>query len=169
MELLPNEYVMYHAAGLCRFKEIVRRCFDGKTQRDYIVLEPEDSDKSIYYVPCDTADKRLRRLMTKEEIYALIDSIPDIAPCECGDRNENKLIFSSVLKSDDCEKIISLIKSLYLKREDRLSRGGHLTAAEENAMKAAEHTVYQEFAAVLDIAPESVKDFIAERIEGRRK
>ncbi len=168
MQLLPNEYVMYQAAGICRFKEIVKRCFDGKTQREYIVLVPEASDKSTYYIPCDMADKKLRKLMTRDEIYALIDSIPDIAPCKCGNRNENKIIFSSIMKSDDCEQIISLIKSLYLKQEGKQSSGGHLSATEENAMKAAENIVYQEFAIVLGISPDSVKDFISERIEGRK-
>lgn len=169
MQLLPEECVMYSAAGVCRFKEIVKRCFDGKNEREYMVLVPYASDKSTYYVPCDMADKKLRKLMSKEEIYALIDSIPDIEPCLCGDRNENKLIFNTVMKSDNCEKIFSLIKSLYLKQEDKPSSGGHLSATEENAMKAAEHMVYQEFAAVLGIAPENVKEFIAGRIENRQK
>lgn len=165
MQLLPNEYVVYHAAGICRFKEIVKRSFDGKNQREYIVLVPEASDKSTYYVPCDMADQKLRKLMTKEEIYALIDSIPDIAPCKCGNRSENKLIFNSIIKSDDCRQIISLIKSLHAKQKGKKSSGGHLSASEESAMKAAENMVHREIAIVLGISPDRVVDFISERIE----
>ena len=43
--------------------------------------------------------------------------------------------------------------------------GKKLAAADEKAMKAAESMVCQEFSAVLGISPESVTEFIGERIE----
>lgn len=161
-----DEYVMYGSCGICLYKGIEERCFDGKAIHEYIILAPLGNERSLYYVPQDMADVKIRKLMSAEKIYSLIDEIPCIEPCSCGDKNERKAFFSSVLKSDDAERIIALIKSLYLKQQDRSRSGKRLSGSEEAAMKSAERMIYQEIGLVLGIEPDKVKDFIAERIEG---
>lgn len=165
MDFALNEYVMYGAAGICRFEGVVKRCFDGKTEHEYLTLVPVDIKKSVYYVPKKVMKTKVRKLLTKDEVFSLIDSIPEIEPCFVPERNERKVLFSNVLKSDDIEQIMALLKTLYMNQEKKVKSGKQLSAMEDTAMKTAENIIFQEFALVLDIEPDSVKNFIATRIE----
>lgn len=166
MNFKLDEHVMYSSGGICIYKGTAEKCFDGKTKHEYIVLAPIENERSLYYVPENMAQQKIRKLMTREEIISLIDEIPSIEPCSCGEKNDRKALFSSVLKSDDAERIISLIKSLYLRQQNRSRSGKRLSGSEEAAMKNAEKMIYQEIGLVLGIKQEMVKDYICERIEG---
>lgn len=165
MAFCNGEYVMYGTAGVCRISGSEKRSFDGVHSIEYCRLIPYGSENSTYYVPMDTLDTKVRKLITRDEIEAVIAHIPDIATCRNSDNSQRKAIFGDLLKSDDYEKIFCLIKSVYEQRKKRESCGKKLAAADEKAMKAAESMVCQEFSAVLGISPESVTDFIGERIE----
>lgn len=155
-----GEYVVYNSAEICLIDSIVKRSFDGVNEIEYFKLIPINTSKSSYYIPCENCDSKLRPLLTKDEIYSLIDDMPNISAQWWEDKNERKNIFHSVLKSDDYHKIITMIHSLYVKRE----KGEKLLLADQRAMKEAEHLIFQEFAFVLKLDENEVESFIDERL-----
>ncbi len=165
MNYAADDYVVYGTAGVCQIAGIETKSFDGVHEDKYCKLVPVQATGSTYYVPENTLDSKVRKLLSKDEIYTIIDNMPNIEPKWCNDRNERKQIFNAVLKSDDYEKIICMIKSLHAQKEKRISGGKRLSSNDEKTMKLAENLMYQEFAMVLGIDKDDVLQFIIDRLE----
>ena len=72
-----NEYVSYGTSGVCKIESLEQRSFDGEHEESYYKLRPLDNSNSTFYVPIDRAAERLRPLLTKEQIYQLIDEMAE--------------------------------------------------------------------------------------------
>ena len=141
-EYTPNEYVSYGTSG--------------------------GNGNSTYYVPVERAADRLRPLLTKEQIYGLIDEMADVDFSEtewCSNSRERRGIFQNILHSDDYKEMMQMMHTLYQQQERKRRSGHRLAAADEAAMHAAENRMYQEFGIVLDIQPEQVHSFIMKRMD----
>ena len=160
-----GEYVVYGAGEICCVEEITERCFDGVNKIKYYKISPEEYRNSAYYVPVDNAVKEIRRVLTKEEILEIIDSIPQAEAVWYSDKNERKNYFESVLRSDDFTSLVGMIKAIYEERKRRSDDGKKLIAADERAFSTAEHIIHGEFAFVLGIPEAQIGSFIRERIE----
>ena len=127
-----------------------------------------DSSKgSTYYIPSDDYEEKIRRLLSKEEIYALIEEMPNAEAQWCEDRNQRKNQFISVLKSDNYHELISMMRTIYVQREEQVSKGKKLLAADEKAMREAERLMHHEFAFVLGIDEEDIGKFIEDKISAK--
>lgn len=162
MEYRSGEYVMYGAAGICRIDGREMRSFDGVHEVEYCRLIPYGEGSSVYFVPLDTLESKVRRLHSREEVLAFIDSIHDIEPLWTENAAERRRLFGSMLKSDDYSKIFCLLKLLYSHKH---SAGKKLASADEWLMKAAEGLVSQEFSLVLGIRPDEVESFITAKVD----
>ncbi|MBR4096482.1 MAG: hypothetical protein IKK42_04165 [Oscillospiraceae bacterium] len=160
-----NEYVVYGSGEICCIEEITERCFDGVHKIKYYKITPKEYRNSAYYVPVENAEKEIRRLLTKEEILEIIDSIPQAEAVWYTDKNERKSYFESVLRGDDFTRLVGMIKAIYEERQKRSSDGKKLIASDERAFSAAEHIIHGEIAFVLGIPEAEVGCFIRDRIE----
>lgn len=159
-----GEYVVYCSGEICRVDERSERCFDGVSKKEYCKLTPVDTVNSAYYIPSEYLESKARRLLTKDEIYQIIDGMPAATGVWYSDKHERKDRFEEILRSDDISVIVGMIKSIYDERS-KLSQGGkRLVAADERALTAAEHLINREFAFVLGIKESDVNDFIQKRL-----
>ncbi len=163
-----GEFVVYGSGEICRIEEVVERCFDGVHRNNYYKIVPEEYRNSAYYVPVESAEKEIRRILTKEEVYEIIDSIPQAESVWYSDRNERKSYFESVLRSDDFTRLVGMIKAIYEERQKRSDDGRKLIAADERAFSAAEHIFHSEIAFVLGIPESEAGNYIRERIEKKQ-
>lgn len=157
-----GEYVMYGTAGICRIDGRERRSFDGVHEVEYCRLIPCGAEGSVYFIPSDTLESKVRRLLSREKVLSLIDSIPHIEPQWTANAAERRELFGQMLKSDDYSKILCLLKSLYSHKH---GAGKKLASADERLMKTAEGLVDQEFSIVLGIRPDELESFIAARTD----
>ena len=164
MAFSNGEYVMYGTSGICRIDGSEKKCFDGVHTAEYIRLIPYSSESSTYYIPADTIDAKVRRLITEDEIYNIIKRIPTIEITWDNDNLKRREMFTELLKSDNYDQLFCLIKSVYDQRQKRQASGKKLASADEKALKTAEHLMCQEFSVVLGIKPEEVTDFITNKI-----
>lgn len=160
-----GDYVVYCSGEICRVAEKTERCFDGIEKKEYCKLIPLDTVNSTYYVPAENMADKTRRILTREEILGIIDSMPAAEGVWCIDKNERKSYFEALLKSDDFSGIVGMMKSIYDEREKRSVNGKRLIAADERAFTAAEHMLHREFAFVLGIKESEVSGFIRGRLE----
>lgn len=160
-----GEYVIYGSGEICCIEEITERCFDGINKIRYYKIAPKEYRNSAYYVPVASAEKEIRRLLTKEEVLEIIDSIPQAEAVWYADKNERKSYFEAVLHGDDFSRLVGMIKAIYEERKKRSNDGKKLIAADERAFSAAEHIIHGEFAFVLGIPESEVGNYIRERIE----
>ncbi len=171
MNIQIGSYVMYGKSGVCRVEDIRKETF-GKDSADYYILKPVFDKMSTIYVPVNNPalQQNMRQVLTPEEIYALIRSMPELEDSQwIHDPRERNAFFKDVLQRGDRGELIQIIKTLYHHQKDATSHGKKLHAADDAIMKKAEKMLYDEFALVLCIAPDEVVPFITEQIHCTEK
>ncbi|MBR3629939.1 MAG: CarD family transcriptional regulator [Oscillospiraceae bacterium] len=173
MNLQINDYVVYKSAGVCQVISEETQSPDGITEILYYKLKPLGDPNSTYYIPVSTADHKLRRLLSREEVLNLIDTMPRSADDEstilsenCRERREQ---YSKIMKGDDQKALVQMISSLYFRKLDTEASGKRLSSMDDTAMRNAESLMFQEFGVVLGMKPEEVRDFIARRVNAMQQ
>ena len=160
-----NDCVVYARTGVCKIVDIRKEKFGGHENQMYYVLQPVHSEKSTVYSPIGRNLEKFREIMTIEEVYELIKSIPDekiIWIENAQDRNEK---FGEILKEGSQRDLLKLINTMYFHRDDQLLIGKRLHVADDRIMKDAERLLYDEFAYVLNIKPNEVLLFISGELD----
>ena len=64
---------------------------------------------------------------------------------------------------------IVIIKTIYIRKQARLSHGKKTTATDERYLKLAEDHLYSEFSMLLDIPKEHMADYIEQRVHQQKE
>ena len=162
-----NDVVVYGAQGVCEIIGIDEKRVNGEVKQ-YLVLKPKDDKGVTCFVPTwnEKAMGKMRKVMTREEVNAIIDSIPSQEPSWIANENERKDTYKKILTSGDQAAIISMIQALYLHRKEREADGRRLHMTDERFMKDAEQLLYNEWQYVLNVDKAGLMDYIFHRIEG---
>lgn len=160
-----NDEVMYSPYGICIILEIAVRDFSGEPM-EYYILRPVGDSKNTFYVPTQNENltSQMRPVLTREEINELISVMPDDNEIYIDDSNRRRDEYQRILRDGDRHELVRLIKTLYLRRQDRKEQRKKLLSAEEHTLRNAENLLYDEFAYVLGIPREQVITYIREHI-----
>ena len=105
--------------------------------------------------------------MTSQEAYELIDRIPDIPELNISNDKLRDQKYREVVKSIEPESWLSVIKTTYLRKKDRLEKGKKNTVADENYLKLAEKMLLSELCLVLGKEKVEVNNLITESVNRR--
>ena len=154
-------YVLYGKTGVCLIKE---KIIMGGGQ--YYVLNPIGDSRSSVYVPCDNdmLVARMRPLLSREEIDALLSAADEVKREWVDDRNERALMYRTVTGSGDRKELVRLLVCLMRKRQERIALGKRLSSMDENVLQECVRLVQEEFSMVLGIDAKDVGPYIQERL-----
>lgn len=162
-----NEYVIYGSEGVCVVESIGHPAIAGlDASREYYTLSPVYRTGKIY-TPVDSTI-RMRKALTKEEAQKVIDGIEQIS-CALDVPRDNKLanlFYKELITSYECEKLISIIKYVFLKQREFLTIKKNMPAVDLKYCRIAEDMLYNEFGFALGISPKDVKGYILKCCEG---
>ena len=102
--------------------------------------------------------------MTKQESDALINEMEEIDALRIGDEKRREEIYKETMRTCDCKEWVRIIKTLYSRKMDRLSRGKKVTSSDERYLQMAEENLFGELAFSLQMPKEKVGEFIGEKI-----
>lgn len=161
-----NDTILYGKYGVCKIENIVTENFTGKSM-DYYLLKPAYSDNTVIYVPieCEKLVSKMKKVLSVEEINNLINEVKNTVPIWYDNEKVRKEKYNDIISEGDRVKILQLINTLYINKQERKSMGKKMYVSDEKIMKAAEKLIYEEFAVVLNIKPEEVVPYIIEKIE----
>lgn len=161
-----NDVVIYGSLGVCEIISIDDRKIDG-TIKKYFVLRPNNDKNATFYVPTwnEKAWRKMRKVMTKEEVNALIDSMPRTSPAWIENESERKEAYKKILASGDQSAMISMVQALFIHKREREAAGKRLHVSDEHFMKDAEQLLYNEWQYVLNVDKTGLMDYIFSRIE----
>lgn len=71
------------------------------------------------------------------------------------------------IKTNDCEDLVRIIKTIYTRKQKRLKAGRKVTAVDAKYFHLAEENLYGELAVALNISRKEVEGYIAEAIDGK--
>ena len=162
-----NDVIIYGAQGVCKITGTEEKILNGK-KKTYFILKPVSDKGSTFFVPTDNelALKKMHRLLTKDEIHKLMDSIPEENALWVENENERKELYKNILAKGDHLELIKMIKAVYAHKKEREAEGKRLHMSDERFFKDAELILYSEFQYVLDITgKEELMNYIFARIE----
>ena len=165
-----HDIILYGSRGIYQISEVSERNFRG-VSKQYYVLNSIKQDGSVICVPVDSKSlqQKMRRILSSEEIYAIIKAMPYEDSIWIENESKRKEVYREIISRGDRLELIRMIKALYLHKKQQQSNGKKLHAADEQFFKEAERLLYDEFALVLNIRPDQVLPFIIEQVELEEK
>ena len=162
-----NDVIIYGTQGVCRISGIEEKKVGG-TKKHFYVLEPVDGNGPTIFAPTGNENilKKMRSLLSEEEINRLIDSMPDGKTVWIPNVNERRELYKTLLADGNHAALIQMIKTLYARKKEREADGKRLHVMDENFFKDAERILYHEFQYVLKLNSKAeLMQYIFSRIE----
>ena len=94
----------------------------------------------------------------------LIAEMKDVELLEIKEEKKRNDIFNEALKTYDCKDLVKIIKTLYIRQEQKLAEGKKSTAGDDKYLKIAEDRLYGELAISLDMDRKDVKEFVEKKV-----
>jgi len=166
MEFKKNDFVVYGRNGVCLIEDIKNMNFGGDNGT-YYILKPRSSNSSTVYVPVDKESlvSKMRSIITKKQIDAMLSSASDDAMEWNDTKNERHEKFNSIVSSGDSRMLLSLVMCIYLKKQEKEAAGKHLSSTDEGILRSAEELIEEEFAFALGCPEDKVTDYIKNKIK----
>ena len=160
-----GEYVIYGSQGVCRVESIGPLELSGISKdKQYYTLSPIYQAESKVYAPVDNNKVVMRHILTKSEVEALIGRICDIDTIIVANDRLRETVYKEALHTCNCEDLIKVIKTIYIRKQDRIREGKKSTNSYERYLKLAESALYGEFALVLDMKRDEVESYITSSV-----
>ena len=161
-------YVVYGNTGICKIEDVTTLDIPGaNAERQYYVMSPIREQGSRDYLPVDNTKVVLREVISKDEALQLIDNITEIGLLEVDNDKLREEKYKELARRSDCASWITIIKTIYLRKQERIAQGKKITATDDRYYKMAVEHLYSELGFALDKEPSEVEEFIIERIEER--
>ena len=156
-----NDLVLYGVHGVCKILEVQMQTVNRK-KTEYFVLEPISQQGSRFFVPTksEVALSKLRCLISKEEIMALLASPESHREIWLDDENQRKQQYKDVLTTGDRAMLLCLLRLLDRHRELQADSGKKFHISDANFMRDAQKIIFSEFSLVLGTSIDVVEQYI---------
>lgn len=151
-----DDYVMYRH-DVCKIKDIRENKLTGKT---YYVMTPLDDESLIIDIPTEDKMGFLRDIISKDDAEKLINSIPSIEPLNSIKDKDLVCLYKELINTGTHENLIKIIKTTYLRNEDRLNNNRKVSEKDSTYFKLAEKYLYNELSISLCMKADEVKNYI---------
>lgn len=122
--------------------------------KSYLITENGIAEKT------DAMDGFIREVSTKEELLELIERMPYIQTIQAPNGKVRKELYELSMKKFDDEEWVKVIKSVFLRMEDR-----RYEDFEPGYMEKAKQFLYGEIAVCFEIPFEEVEQFVNDTIK----
>lgn len=156
-----GDQVVYGGHGVCTVCDLEERVVDKKAVQ-YYVLQPVDQSASRFYVPAHNpaALKKLRPILTKEELLQLLNSDAVRKDCWIADEGRRKTAYRELISSCDREALLSMVNTLHRHRSECIAQGRKFHLCDENFLRDAQRILSAELSVVLQIPPAEVPGYV---------
>lgn len=160
-----GEFIMCGGHGVCRVTAVTGNPIDKlDKERKYYILEPVFEKGSTIYTPVDNEKIVMRKIMNEKDAKKLIGEIPDIETVWIKEEKTREQMYKEAIKTYDSQSLVQIIKTLYLRKQDRMQKGKKVLSSDEHYLKKAEELLYSEMSLALSIPKESVEEYIFNKI-----
>lgn len=160
-----GEHIVYGTSGICRVADVCALPYDRTDTRTYYLLVPTHNPMgSTIYTPVDNDRVPMRRLMTAEQVEALICAIPDIGELVVPMEKQRREIYRSTIYELRPEGYVSVIKTVRRRQEQLAAARKHFPVTDMEYGRLAKHLLYSECAHVLGLAEDGMEAYIADRL-----
>ena len=106
----------------------------------------------------------IRNVLSKNEVEAIIDNIVNVDVIDIPDKMiENE--YKRLLHDGGYEGLIKIIKTTYLRNEDRLNNKKKISEKDDNYFKLAEKYLYSELSVSLGMEFDEFKKYVIDKLK----
>ena len=161
-----GEYIVYGNTGVCRVEEVTKMPVPGtRDDKLYYALEPVYRKGCRVFTPVDNQKVKMRPVLTPQEADDLIGRIKEIDILWVKDEKNREQIYKDAIRTCNCEELVKIIKTLYLRKEKRLAAGKKVTSSDAKYLHLAEESLYGELSVVMGIPKNEMESFIYNRVK----
>lgn len=160
-----GDLVTYGIHGVCRIADQEERTVEHRKIR-YLVLTPLEQTGARFLVPThnEAALSKLRRILTREELEALLRSEEVRRDTWIADENQRKQRYRELIGSGDRTALLQMIGSILRHRESQTAAGRKLHLCDDNFLRDAERLINGEFSLILGIDPGQVGGYVRDTL-----
>ena len=161
-----GDKVVYGIHGVCMVVDQEERTVDRK-RVTYLALEPVGQGGSRYLVPTHNtaAMAKLRHMLSKEELEALLQSEEIRTDGWIKDENQRKQTYRELISSGDRAKLMQMVHTLYRHKASQAAAGRKCHLCDENFLRDAEKLLISEISIVMDVEPDQAKTYIRNKLK----
>ena len=160
-----GEYVIYSNVGVCQIIDISTLNMHGAPKdKLYYILQPVNQNKSKVFTPVDNKKVVIRNLISKQDVEVLISDIPNIKALSIKDEKLREQTYKDCIKSCQCRQLLSLIKTIYQRKEERSNKGKKLSSTDEKYFKLAQDNLNTELSISLQMPLDEMESYILNKI-----
>lgn len=160
-----GDYVIKIPEGICKVENVGHFEISGMNKnKEYYLLVPLKDNKTKIYMPVGNAEGRIRSVITKADAMKFIKSIPDIHKKDISNEKMREHEYREAILSGDNSKVVSLLKLIYTRKQERSKQGKKITATDDKYFKQAEDLLYSELSFVLKVPKENMEQFIEDTL-----
>ena len=154
-----GDYVV-HKRYVCKIIGIKEKLFNNTDY--YELVNVSDPSLSIK-VPTNN-DSLLTKVMSKDEVEDLLKRIPSIPLIDEVTEKNVENTYRELINSGSKEDLIRIIKSAYIRNENRLKSGKKPGEKDTSYLEMAESTLYNEFSIALNMSYEDAKNYVLKKV-----
>ncbi len=161
-----GEQVVYGVHGVCRVVDQEERVVDRK-RVVYLALEPVGQDGSRYLVPTHNAAamSKVKAMLSKEELSALMDSDEVRTDGWIRDENQRKQTYRELISSGDRARLMRMVRSLYRHKAAQSEAGRKVHLCDDNFLRDAEKLLTGEVSVVMGLDAEQAKQYLRNKLK----
>lgn len=144
-----NDYVICRH-NVCKIKSI--------KDKKFYIMTPIDDESLIINIPVNS--NFLRNVISSEEAKILIKKIPNISPLTDINEKNVETQYKELLNTDNLENLVKIIKTTYLRNENRINNKKKISDKDDKYFNLAEKYLYNELSISLNETIESIKEYI---------
>lgn len=161
-----GDIVIYGHHGVCEIVEIgTLKMPMADREKLYYTLKPVYRTGSSVYAAVDNRKIVMRLVISKEEANELIDRIPQIETVWIVNEKAREVQFKEALQTCDPVELVKVIKTLYMRKQQRLESGKKVTVVDEKYFRQAEEKLYEELAYALDMKKSEMGSYITQKMQ----
>jgi CarD family transcriptional regulator len=160
-----GDYIIYGNHGVCRVEGIGSLNISGIDKSiECYTLQPVFSKASTLYTPVDNEKVSMRKVISNEEALELLDYISDAPLIWVENDKQWEEAYKKALKNRDSMDWVKIIKTLYVRKQERISQGKKLTFTDEKYLGIAQDLLYGELSIALDMDRYEVENLVTDRL-----
>ena len=154
-----GKQIMYREQ-VCTLVEIAEKY---RNDEDYYVLQSDGDDSLLIRVPAKNAKINIRPLISKKELKELLEKIPSITPITISKHTKGSE-YKALLDSGGHENVIKVIKTAYLRQQERLEQSHKPNESDKIYLRQAESRLYSEAACAMGVSFDEAKELILSKL-----
>lgn len=159
-----NTQVRYGDRGIFCVKEITRKKNKERKWEDwYVLCAMHEGVETTVVTP--SWNQKIRPLLRQEEILQIMEDMEHLPTIWIEDKRLRTDTFKEILSSGDFLKMAQLIKTIYLKKQEKSAVHKMISDQDNEILKYAEGLLFEEIALCFNVECEQVAQFIMQKVQ----